>query len=55
MSPFNMLFQEEDVLKGSFISICISITDGKMFLKNGLFESVKLSEHFSVFLFYMIQ
>ena len=53
--PFHVPLQEEDVLKGSFTSIYISIIDDKMLLENDLFGTGKPSEHFAAFLFYMIQ
>ena len=42
MGPFRVLFQE--ILKGSFMSIYISIIDSKMLLKNDLFGTSKPSE-----------
>ena len=48
-------FQDEDALKGSSISIYISIIDSKMLLKNDVFRAGKPGEHFATFLFYMTQ
>ena len=53
--PFHVLFQEEDALKGSFISIYIYFIDGKILLKKDLFRTGKPSKHFAAFPFYMTQ
>ena len=55
MRPFYVLFEEEDILKGSSISIYVSIIDSKMFPKNDLFGTGEPRAHFAAFLFYMIQ
>lgn len=54
VGPFPWAF-EDDILKGSFISIYMSIIGGKMLLKNDLFGTGKPRAHFATFLFYTIQ
>ena len=48
------ILRKRFVIKGSFISIYISIIDDKLLLKIDLFETGNLSELFATFSFYMI-
>ena len=51
IGSFHMLFQEEDVFKGSFISIYISIIDGEMLIKMICLELVNPVNTLQAFFF----